>query len=62
MKTVVRQLFGDGYFVVKSIYFDKPEASNAELPSEIQWAEKLEEGTPKTGLLPFGLSASQEEL
>ncbi len=28
LKTVVRQLFGDDYFVVKSIYFDKPETSN----------------------------------
>ena len=27
-KTAVRQLFGDNYFVVKSIYFDKPETSN----------------------------------
>jgi hypothetical protein len=27
-KTIVRQLFGDDYFVVKSIYFDKPETSN----------------------------------
>jgi ectoine hydroxylase-related dioxygenase (phytanoyl-CoA dioxygenase family) len=28
LKTVVRQLFGEDYFVVKSIYFDKPETSN----------------------------------
>lgn len=28
LKTVVRQVFGDDYFVVKSIYFDKPETSN----------------------------------
>lgn len=28
LKSVVRQLFGDNYFVVKSIYFDKPETSN----------------------------------
>ncbi|WP_198293537.1 phytanoyl-CoA dioxygenase family protein [Algoriphagus resistens] len=28
LKNVVRQLFGDNYFVVKSIYFDKPETSN----------------------------------
>ncbi|WP_121809781.1 phytanoyl-CoA dioxygenase family protein [Mucilaginibacter kameinonensis] len=28
LKTCLRQLFGDGYFAVKSIYFDKPEASN----------------------------------
>jgi ectoine hydroxylase-related dioxygenase (phytanoyl-CoA dioxygenase family) len=28
LKTIVRQLFGDDYFVVKSIYFDKPETSN----------------------------------
>lgn len=28
LKTVVRQLFGVDYFVVKSIYFDKPETSN----------------------------------
>ena len=28
LKTAVRQLFGDNYFVVKSIYFDKPETSN----------------------------------
>lgn len=28
LKLVIRQLFGDDYFVVKSIYFDKPETSN----------------------------------
>ncbi|MEO5645829.1 MAG: phytanoyl-CoA dioxygenase family protein [Bacteroidia bacterium] len=28
LKNVVRQLFGYNYFVVKSIYFDKPETSN----------------------------------
>lgn len=28
LKTVVKQLFGADYFVVKSIYFDKPETSN----------------------------------
>jgi ectoine hydroxylase-related dioxygenase (phytanoyl-CoA dioxygenase family) len=28
LKNLVRQLFGDNYFVVKSIYFDKPENSN----------------------------------
>jgi ectoine hydroxylase-related dioxygenase (phytanoyl-CoA dioxygenase family) len=28
LKMVVKQLFGENYFVVKSIYFDKPETSN----------------------------------
>lgn len=28
LKTIVQQFFGKGYFVVKSIYFDKPGASN----------------------------------
>jgi len=28
MKTVISEIFGDRYFVVKSIYFDKPETSN----------------------------------
>ncbi|MBE8720832.1 phytanoyl-CoA dioxygenase [Sphingobacterium sp. Ka21] len=28
LKNVVSQIFGDNYFVVKSIYFDKPETSN----------------------------------
>jgi hypothetical protein len=28
LKTIITQLFGDGYFVVKSIYFDKPAQSN----------------------------------
>ncbi len=28
MKTIIRQMFGDNYFIVKSIYFDKPETSN----------------------------------
>ncbi|RFZ95419.1 phytanoyl-CoA dioxygenase [Mucilaginibacter conchicola] len=28
LKSVINYLFGDGYFVVKSIYFDKPPASN----------------------------------
>lgn len=28
LKNVVAQLLGDNYFVVKSIYFDKPESSN----------------------------------
>jgi len=28
LKEMIRQLFGEDYFVVKSIYFDKPETSN----------------------------------
>jgi len=28
IKTVIQEIFGDSYFVVKSIYFDKPERSN----------------------------------
>jgi ectoine hydroxylase-related dioxygenase (phytanoyl-CoA dioxygenase family) len=28
LKNIIRQLFGDNYFVVKSIYFDKPATSN----------------------------------
>lgn len=28
LKAVIREFFGDNYFVVKSIYFDKPEKSN----------------------------------
>jgi len=28
VKTVIREIFGNRYFVVKSIYFDKPETSN----------------------------------
>ncbi len=28
LKEIIEQLFGEGYFVVKSIYFDKPEKSN----------------------------------
>lgn len=32
LKTLIRQLFGDNYFVVKSIYFDKPETYNWHVP------------------------------
>jgi len=28
LKSTIHNLFGEGYFVVKSIYFDKPESSN----------------------------------
>lgn len=28
LKKIIKQLFGENYFVVKSIYFDKPEQSN----------------------------------
>ena len=28
LKAMIKELFGDGYFAVKSIYFDKPEKSN----------------------------------
>ena len=28
LKTIIRQILGEKFFVVKSIYFDKPEASN----------------------------------
>ncbi|WP_244215313.1 phytanoyl-CoA dioxygenase family protein [Pedobacter miscanthi] len=28
LKNVIKQLFGEDYFLVKSIYFDKPETSN----------------------------------
>lgn len=28
LKTIIREIFGENYFVIKSIYFDKPEKSN----------------------------------
>src|SRR5690242_13195509 len=28
LKNIMEQLFGQGFFIVKSIYFDKPEGSN----------------------------------
>lgn len=28
LKTIIKEVFGENYFVVKSIYFDKPEKSN----------------------------------
>jgi ectoine hydroxylase-related dioxygenase (phytanoyl-CoA dioxygenase family) len=28
LKTIIRQLLGDDYFLIKSIFFDKPESSN----------------------------------
>lgn len=28
LRTIIREILGDDYFVVKSIYFDKPESSN----------------------------------
>src|SRR5471030_1513534 len=28
LKFLIKELFGDGYFAVKAIYFDKPEKSN----------------------------------
>lgn len=28
LKTIIREIFGENYFVVKSIYFDKPKKSN----------------------------------
>ena len=32
LKSLLNQLLGDGFFVVKSIYFDKPESSNWYVP------------------------------
>ena len=56
LKSIVKQFFGDKYFVVKSIYFDKPERSNwfvayhqdltisvdnkADLPGYSSWTKK----------------------
>lgn len=28
LRTIIREIFGENYFVIKSIYFDKPEKSN----------------------------------
>jgi ectoine hydroxylase-related dioxygenase (phytanoyl-CoA dioxygenase family) len=58
LKSVINNLFGEGYFVVKSIYFDKPEKSNwfvawhqdltiavnkkVELPGYGPWTVKLD--------------------
>lgn len=28
LKTIIKEVFGENYFVIKSIYFDKPEKSN----------------------------------
>ena len=57
LKRIIKDLFGDAYFVVKSIYFDKPEKSNwfvawhqdltisvnkrAEIPGYGPWTVKL---------------------
>lgn len=58
LKNVIDDLFGEGYFIVKSIYFDKPEKSNwfvawhqdltiavnkkAELPDYGPWTVKID--------------------
>ncbi len=58
LKSIMHDLFGEGYFVVKSIYFDKPEKSNwfvawhqdltvavnrkVELPGYGPWTVKLD--------------------
>ncbi|MGZ3754234.1 MAG: phytanoyl-CoA dioxygenase family protein [Mucilaginibacter sp.] len=49
--SAVRDIFGDGYFVVKSIYFDKPEQSNW----FVSWHQDLTISVDKKENLPdFG--------
>jgi ectoine hydroxylase-related dioxygenase (phytanoyl-CoA dioxygenase family) len=48
LKTIINDLFGDQYFIVKSIYFDKPEKSNW----FVAWHQDLTIATSKKAELP----------
>ncbi|GEN76101.1 phytanoyl-CoA dioxygenase family protein [Chryseobacterium hagamense] len=53
MKTVIRERFGDRYFVVKSIYFDKPETSNWYVAYHQDLTISVDQKKPMEGFGPW---------
>lgn len=59
LKTIVRQIFGDDYFAVKSIYFDKPETSNWYVPYHQDLTISVDKKLDLDGFGPWTVKQNQ---
>lgn len=59
LKHLIQSLFGDGYFVVKSIYFDKPERSNWFVAWHQDLTISVDQKTNLPGYGPWTLKQNQ---
>jgi ectoine hydroxylase-related dioxygenase (phytanoyl-CoA dioxygenase family) len=59
VKGLVHQVFGSGFFVVKSIYFDKPPASNWFVPCHQDLTISVKEKVSATGFGPWTIKQDQ---
>ena len=59
LKTIIQELFGDDYFVVKSIYFDKPENSNWYVSYHQDLTISVENKIEKEGYGPWTVKQNQ---
>jgi ectoine hydroxylase-related dioxygenase (phytanoyl-CoA dioxygenase family) len=59
LKTIIHELFGDNYFVVKSIYFDKPENSNWYVSYHQDLTISVENKIEKEGYGPWTVKQNQ---
>ncbi|AYL96325.1 phytanoyl-CoA dioxygenase family protein [Mucilaginibacter celer] len=59
LNTCLQQLFGDGYFVVKSIYFDKPALSNWFVAWHQDLTISVDEKTDMEGYGPWTVKHNQ---
>ena len=59
LKNVIQQLFGDNYFVVKSIYFDKSETSNWYVSYHQDLTISVENKIEKNGFGPWTVKQNQ---
>ncbi|WP_294234744.1 phytanoyl-CoA dioxygenase family protein [uncultured Chryseobacterium sp.] len=59
MKTMIREIFGDRYFVVKSIYFDKPETSNWYVAYHQDLTISVDQKKPLEGFGPWTTKQNQ---
>ncbi|WP_294286830.1 phytanoyl-CoA dioxygenase family protein [uncultured Chryseobacterium sp.] len=59
MKTVIREIFGNRYFAVKSIYFDKPETSNWYVVYHQDLTISVDQKKPLEGFGPWTTKQNQ---
>ena len=59
LKKLVNELFGENYFVVKSIYFDKPESSNWFVPYHQDLTISVDKKTELEGYGPWTVKQNQ---
>ncbi|GAB4034634.1 phytanoyl-CoA dioxygenase family protein [Spirosoma gilvum] len=59
LKSIIRQVIGDDFFVVKSIYFDKPETSNWYVPYHQDLTISVDKRVEQIGYGPWTIKQNQ---